>query len=325
MTRDSADLDYDRRAQAEIEAWKGAGPSRFARWTGFAFAPLDAPIGKALESPRVQQVIQRAMEKALDAGSWSVPTAGIVASYVESGYEVGELRDVPEVVPLRAADERAHTARRRHTGAAIGTGTAGGLAVVVAAGSGAAATPTSGGASLPAGLAAAIAAAGADIVATTGLCCRVVALTAAHYGFDTEDLGEREYALQVLNTALADTNEDKFAALTSIATLRNQLIRVKQPWAELEKSALASSIRKAAAKLGRSITQAQLRRITSLIGVLTAGGFNGFQMHDVARTSYFMYRERFLIAKYGEDGTGRPLSGPQDRSARLAAPSGGDD
>lgn len=265
---------------------------------------MNAPVDKILQDPRAQRVIQKAMEKALEAGTWSVPTGAIVREYVDAGYKVQGLADIPHAVPLSVIDGRVGGARLRHTGLAAGVGTAGGLAVMVAAGSGVAATPTSGGTSIPAGLAIAITAAGADIVATTGLCCRLVALAAAHYGFDTADLAERDYALQILNTALADTSEDKFAGLTAVATLRNQLIRAKQPWSELEKSVLAASIRKAAARFGQQITQAQLRRIVSVVGVATAGAFNGFQMRDVGRAAYLMYRERFLLEKHGSNADG---------------------
>lgn len=307
VSNTSGDQEYERSAATEIQAWKDAGPSRFARATGLLFRPLNAPIDKILSDPRAQQVVQKAMEKALEAGTWSVPSEGILRGYVNDGYKVSTLEDIPRLVPLGEADERLSGSRLRHIGAAAGVGTAGGLAVVVAAGTGAAASPGSGGASIPAGLATAFAAAGADVVATTGLCCRLVSLAAANYGFDTSDLPERNYALQVLNAALADTNEEKFTALTTIAALRNQLIRVKQPWSELEKNLLATSIRKGAARFGQQITQAQLRRLVSVVGVATAGGFNGFQMRDVGRAAYFMYRERFLLARHGPGDDGQLL------------------
>jgi hypothetical protein len=296
---------YEQKASAEIEAWKRGGPSTFAKVTGFVFSRLSAPIGRLLEDERVQAVVQKAMNKALEAGTWTVPTDAIVERYVEAGYEVRELSDIPRGVPLRVADDLVRNAKWRHTGLAAGVGTAGGLGLVAAAGSGAAASPASGGSSIPAGLAAALGIMAADVVATAGLSCRMVSLSAAHYGFDTSRPEERNYAFQVLNTAFADSNKDKIEALTSVALLRNQLIRQKQPWSKLESSTLAKSLRTVAEKMGRSLTQAQLRRLVSIVGVATGGGFNGFQMHDVGTAAFQMYRERFLLAKERRNGDSR--------------------
>ncbi len=142
----------------------------------------------------------------------------------------------------------------------------------------------------------------ADIAAITTLSCRALAVHAAHYGVDVRDPVEHRHALEILSTGLADTPEDKARNLASVALLRNQLIRQKQPWAHLEPHVLAKTIRELARKIGKEITQTQLRRFVTGIGAVVGTGTNVLQINQVCRAGYHLYREHYLEQKYPPDG-----------------------
>ena len=62
---------------------------------------------------------------------------------------------------------------------------------------------------------------------------------------------------------------------------------------------LMNAIERAARALGMKLTGAKLAQIIPVTGAIIGGGFNAYYTSKVCRVAHFLYRERFLIQKYG--------------------------
>jgi hypothetical protein len=75
----------------------------------------------------------------------------------------------------------------------------------------------------------------------------------------------------------------------------------KKAWKDLQKNAFVKIIQRIAKSLGVRLTKAKLAQIIPYTGAIVGGGFNAYYTDKVCDASYYLYRERFLAAKYGED------------------------
>ncbi|MEJ2870075.1 EcsC family protein [Actinomycetospora sp. OC33-EN08] len=196
--------DGDARAWEAVERWRTAtvaGPgwwSRMGSWavTGLRHLPGAGLVDQLVETSVVGVVDSVVGEPLRDAGLalgwWTAGRADrVVAVLVAAGHEVDGLEDLRslDVEVLRAARG---PLGRVHVAAA---GLRGGL-------TGAAAGAAAGASSAATGLAAGVAALALDSVLTAATCVRAVARVAAHYGYDTAEPSEREFALAVLAAGL---------------------------------------------------------------------------------------------------------------------------
>lgn len=299
---------YEHRARHEIDAWKGQRPSRVISYLGKPAEFVGYPIRKVLETERGREVLSRVIGAFFDAGTWRFDADAVLSRYRDKGYTVEQLADIQTRVPLKDMDDEAKghwikaTVILTAEGGIVGPALA---ATATAAGAAAAATAlASGGTAGPAAAAAGLAVVGtATIIETSFLisfCCRRIASIAACYGYDVSDDRERAFALQVLNVATAENLNAKQTALTDLGHLAGRLGLKRQPWSKLEDtSAIARVVRQLADKAGRTITQAQLRRVLSVVGAAMGAGFNGHLGYATTRSAYHLYRERVLE---GPDG-----------------------
>ena len=56
-----------------------------------------------------------------------------------------------------------------------------------------------------------------------------------------------------------------------------------------------------ARSLGIRLTNAKLAQIVPVTGALVGGGFNAYYTRNVCDAAFYLYRERFLAEKYGEN------------------------
>jgi len=118
-----------------------------------------------------------------------------------------------------------------------------------------------------------------DIPALVSLALRAVNEYATYYGFDVSLQHEQAYAMVILSAASSPTVAAKqitMAELTKLSVLIAQA-------------------------LGIRLTKAKLAQIVPLVGAAVGGGFNAWYLARVTETAYHLYRERFLIEKYGPD------------------------
>jgi hypothetical protein len=321
--------DYEQRARREIDRWKAKEPSRVIKALSIPAEFLGYPIKKLLETERGRAMLERVVGALFDAGTWHQDTEKVLRLYQAKGHDVATLREVRAQVPLRHMDDEAKkhwiatTAALTVEGGIVGPAMA--FAATAAGGAAATAAIASGGAAGPAAAAAGLAVvATATVVETTfliGFCCRRLASIGACYGFDVSDDRERAFALQILNIATEGNLEAKQTALADLGNLAGRLGLKKQPWQKLEDtSVIAKVVRDLADKVGWKITQAQLRRVLTIVGAALGAGFNGHLGHSVTRAGYFLYRERAL----DDEPPGRARAAAPEPAQQRAAADDGD-
>jgi EcsC protein family len=86
-----------------------------------------------------------------------------------------------------------------------------------------------------------------------------------------------------------------------------QLVRIaqdtakKRAWKELEKHTFVKVMQQIAKALGIRLTNAKLAQAIPAAGAAVGGGFNAYFTYKVCDAAFYLYRERFLAAKYGAD------------------------
>jgi hypothetical protein len=322
MSADNSE--YDGRARREIEVWRGKQPSRVIRALGAPGEFLGVPIRKVLDTDAGRMILEKVVGSLFDAGTWRLESGKILEIYRAKGYDVRALNDIRVHVPLQDMDReaRTHWVAARRTLAVEGAIVSPAVAIAAtAAGTAAAARAPSGSAGRAAAAAGLTVVGSATTVETSflvGFCCRRIASIAACYGYDVADDRERAFALQVLSVATAQNLEAKEIALADLGHLAGRLGLKKQPWHKLEdRSLIARTIRELADKIGWTITQAQLRRVLTIVGAVMGAAFNGHLGHSTTQAGYFLYRERALDESRSDaDGGGGSAGVPQVATPR---------
>jgi hypothetical protein len=266
---------YDRRALAEIEAFRQPRQSRAGR----ALSLITAPAGKAVErvnSSRVGEAVTRAVQGILslmnDGASWSVRSEAVHAEFRAKGHSQVhspgdihslELEQVDRTVGYLAAKYKALAAAE-----GAGMGALGGLAIL------------------------------GDIPLLAGLALRAVNEFAAYYGFDTSLQSERMFALSVLTLASSPTVAAKQLTLLELSSASALLSR-HAAWAELQRGASVNAFKTSAEALGMRLTKRKLAQLIPVAGAVVGAGFNAWYLNEVTHAAYMLYRERFLRERYG--------------------------
>ncbi len=273
-----ADLSlYEQSAHREIDLFKNPPRS----WFGDAWETINKPLewagDVAFDNP-VGVVVAKAISGIVstinDGASWSVRTDAIYEEFRADGH-VGvqcaadlqrlDLRDVDKTVGYLAAKYKVMAGAE---GAGAGMLGLPGIAI--------------------------------DIPALVSLALRAVNEYATYYGFDVSLQHEQVFAMSILGAASSPTVAAKQVAMAELTKL-SVLIAQRKTWAELQRLVSVQVIKKIAQALGIRLTKAKLAQIVPLVGAGVGAGFNAWYVASVAETAYHLYRERFLIEKYGPD------------------------
>ncbi len=273
MTREPSP--YECRALEEIDAFRNPSRSR----AGKALSRLTAPAGKAMSwatGTAVGEAVTRAVQGILsllnDGASWSVRTEAIHSEFRAQGHthirapkdiHSLELEHVDRTVGYLAAKYKALAAAE-----GAGVGALGGLAIL------------------------------GDIPLLAGFALRAVNEFAAYYGFDTLLQSERMFALSVLTEASSPTVAAKQVTLAELSRASAMLGR-SATWGELQRGASVNALKTTAEALGVRLTKGKLAQLLPVAGAVVGAGFNAWYLHEVTHTAYMLYRERFLVEKYG--------------------------
>jgi len=266
---------YDRKALAEIEAFRKPMQSRAGRALSF----ITAPAGKAVDlvaGSMVGEAVTRAIQGILsllnDGASWSVRTEAILAEFRAKGHprvhspgdiHSLELEQVDRTVGYLSAKYKALAAAE-----GAGVGALGGVAIL------------------------------ADIPLLAGMALRAVNEFAAYYGFDTSLQSERMFALSVLTLASSPTVAAKQVTLAELSYASAMLSR-GAAWAELQRGASINAVKTSAEALGMRLTKSKLAQLVPVAGAVVGAGFNAWYLNEVTNAAYMLYRERFLKERYG--------------------------
>lgn len=145
-----------------------------------------------------------------------------------------------------------------------------------------------------------------DVVALVALNLRAVGEYAAYCGFDLHDDHERLYAIQLLDAVSTVSDVSKQVTLAPIVRVSQKLAR-NQAAQAIEQMALTRAIRNAVQSLGVHLTAAKAAQIVPVTGAVVGSGYNAYYTSKVCDAAFFLYRERFLLHKYGPSvyGEGR--------------------
>jgi uncharacterized membrane protein (DUF2068 family) len=272
---------YESAAVAAIHAWKNPRMTWWDSAMKVINTPLDYAGDLAMKIPGVEFVIEKAFGGILglinDGAAMTVRPQAIYAELQPPVASLEELHDLD----LENVDRAIGFLAAKYKSIALVEGAAaGGLSAL---------NPIAG--------AAAIA---ADVTALLGLNLRAVSEYATYFGFDVTRQEERLFALNVLGLASSPTDSAKAIAMAQLVRIAKEVAQ-RKTWKELERHVFVQILQRIAKSLSIRLTKAKLAQVIPAAGAAIGGGFNAYYTSEVCDAAYFLYRERFLARKYGED------------------------
>lgn len=299
--------DYDRRAYEQLLADLSSGPSvasrssgRVARVVGSAVKravrPLPAAVTDGAEAA-LRATLDGLRVVTLEPAMRSISKDRVLGAYRRAGYAVEDAADLRRL-PLRAIDEVMPSLRWRYSmGTAVEGAGAGfvitGAEVLTAGGS-----IASAGAAAAPGAGAVLGAMAFDAATVLAASARVIAHTAAYYGYDTREPEEELFALSIISWSSATTETAKYAAFQQLSRITQQLAR-SAPWAQLSQHALVNVIEEIYIRLGMRLTQRKLGQAIPVAGIAIGAGMNASLLHSIGTNARRAYRARHLAERYG--------------------------
>ena len=145
----------------------------------------------------------------------------------------------------------------------------------------------------------------ADAAAVLLAANRAVAHTAAYYGYNIDEPGERVFALGVLSLGTA-SETGKSAAYIELNKLVQMLAR-RATWEQLNQNAVTGVVNKVFTRLGYRLTQRKLGQAIPYSAPPIGAGMNARVLLSVVDNADYIYRERFLREKYGIEFATAPV------------------
>jgi hypothetical protein len=274
----STPCEYDQLALREIHAWKHPEIG----WFGQAMKVLNWPLDKAgdliLATPGIGDAFKLSIKGLTgvcnDLAQWSVRAEVIYEEFRKAGHPgIHKPADVFSI-ELEQVDRVVAWLDAKYKG----------IALVEGAGTGFVGLP-----GIP-----------PDIVALISLNLRAIGEYATYYGFDVSSQEERLFVMNVLGLASSPTDTAKGLAMAQIVRIAQDVAK-KRTWKQLEQHAFVQVIQQIAKALSIRLTKAKLAQVIPGVGAAVGGGFNAYFTAKVCDAAYFLYRERFLAAKYGAE------------------------
>jgi hypothetical protein len=258
-------------------------------------------------SEQLQQVIGEAMRGAVStigtAAAASVSQRAVLRRYRRHGHTPAGIVAI-QALNLEVSDA-AFPRRKRlayMSASAAQGGAAGAASLVTEAGAVVGGVAGAGAGAVPGTLALAGVLV-ADAAATLGAAARVVAETAAHYGYDPNDPAEELFMVSVLGVATAGSQGAKITAHRELNHVARLLAR-RATKAALSETNLVRVLSRVWPRLVQRLTHRQMGKATPALGIALGAGLNANLMKRVSDEAYFAYRERRLQDRYSNDTTG---------------------
>jgi hypothetical protein len=298
---------YEQKAWNEIQRWRQKqieGRSRVPAVVRRQLGRAGSAASEAWDKVPYNDELEQALFKAVQGGYDAVNDAAV--SSLDRGSILEKLRHVdPSIesftdvlrLDLALIDSLVPNLKTRYAAMSASTGAGSGLLAgggAAVAGAGAAA----GGVGAAPGAAAVTAALAGDLIATIALSARLVSHHAAYLGFDTRKEEERAVMLGVIGVAAASGTVAKQQALVQVRQLA-MLVARRATWRELNQEALVKLLQRLFASLSTKLTKRKLAQAIPIAGVAIGGGLNYTLVRSVGLSAENIYRERFLMAKYG--------------------------
>ena len=137
-----------------------------------------------------------------------------------------------------------------------------------------------------------------DIAALVALSLRAVGEHAVYCGFDLSSDAERLFVLEILNAVSQPSDVAKEVALAPVIRVTRKLAQ-DQALLAAEQLVLARALQTAARSIGVHLTRAKLAQVVPVLGGAVGATFNAYYVSKVCDAAFYLYRERFLLRKYG--------------------------
>lgn len=135
---------------------------------------------------------------------------------------------------------------------------------------------------------------------------RAVGEYGTRYGFDLTLLHERMWAGQILAFSAGASQAARTAAMLNLRQIATA-VASGASWAELDQIVVVHILRQVAAAVGLRLTRKRLGHLVPVLGAVVGGAANVRFTAGTCEAAYYLYRERFLIQKYGVGITGRVI------------------
>lgn len=266
---------YEQRARDEIRAYKNPPVRSVGGLIARASMVLERATDVAFDNAvggAVTKLVASVVELLNDGASWTVRSDTIYGEFRKAGHR--DVHSAPgiQVLPLEDVDRVAKGVGRKYLALATlegaMAGAAGGAAVVV------------------------------DVPALISLALRCVNEHGAYYGFDAGLAEERAFAVRVLSVASAASHSSRRDALEDLTRYTLEL-RSRGDRGEVQSLVGVPLMKKLAETLGIRLARAKLAQAVPVVGAVVGGSFNGWFLELVSRASWALYRERFLVERYG--------------------------
>lgn len=255
---------------------------------GLKKVPGGAFVADGFDSS-VQQAMEGLHSVTVDRGLNSVKLANVIKAFEAEGAKIGGYDDI-QAIDLRFCDRS--LPRKKEAYLFLGTteGVASSLAVTGAMVS----ATVSGGTTA----AVAIGAIAADVTTVLVGMGRIVAIVAAHYGYDVREPDEQVYAAGVLAYSSAGSAGEKAASLASLSRLTQAMMR-RATWKQLNNHKLVNVVQGVFSALGLKLTHKKLAQVIPVAGAIINGGMNAHFVNQTFTRAQHVYRLRYLTEKYG--------------------------
>lgn len=270
---------YDREAALEIAELKDPEGGLLSRVADAVHRPLDKLADAAFDT-KVGEAVDDALSKVIEllqAGStWTIREEKILADFRDDGHPVQAFDDIAEL-GLETVDDVVGNLGRKYRILAMVEGTA--IGAVGAAG------------------------VAIDIPLILGIAIRGATEAAGYYGFFPFTDEEKGYVLDLVSTAASPTREMRRTSLAALDDAGRDLATGRR--AEAETVLAIQAVERLAESIVARMARGKVAQGVPLVGAFIGGGFNRWFVGQVMQLAEAMYRERFLIRRYGADAVRR--------------------
>ncbi|MFQ5571308.1 MAG: EcsC family protein [Rhodothermales bacterium] len=278
--------EYERQALREIQQWKQPTTGRFRKMVERVNNTLHDVTDLIRKVPGVDWTIDNVVSGLLQLTNEimhdSVWREAIYKEYQKAGLNVAGPEDFRKLA-LEDIDRSVNGLNTKYRALTAAQGAAAGYAGVAGV--------------LP------------DVLGLVALNLRAVGEYATYCGYDVSQPSERLYALQILNVVSQPSDETREEALVPVSSVSHSIAR-HQTVQTVEQVAVSGAIRGVAKALGARLTKVKLTQVLPMTGAFIGGGFNAYYTSKVCDAAFYLYRERWLIAKYGPDIVHDAADGP---------------
>lgn len=300
---------YEEKAWRAIQDYKAAKAKPKKTLKALVPSPVAEASKKAIDkagdvwddlaaSNYLETAAAGAFEALSDGATQLIPTKSVVKKYRSAGYPVSSLDDILKL-DLSVVDDMTPRLGKLY---AIGGAAEGGLTGFLAGGGAvfAAGGAVAGGVGAAPGLSVVLTALMTDVVTTIGGSMIAAGHYGSHAGFDAsqDDDRERAFLLGVLGVSSAGSIAAKDLAFTELRQLAMAIAR-HAPWTELSEKALVKVVEQLFKRLAVRLTKQKLGQTLPILGAGIGASMNYQLLGRVGRDARMLYRERFLIEKYG--------------------------